>query len=82
MKKTPLRRFYNLLSLDKKDVYQIFFYAIFAGLISLSFPLGIQAITNFIQSGRVSASWIVLDYFGSIWSGTCWNLVFNAIANH
>ncbi|MBC5862447.1 peptidase domain-containing ABC transporter [Flavobacterium turcicum] len=60
MKKTPLRRFYNLLSLDKKDVYQIFFYAIFAGLISLSLPLGIQAITNFIQSGRVSASWIVL----------------------
>lgn len=60
MKKTPLNRFYNLLSLDRKDVYQIFFYAIFAGLISLSLPLGIQAITNFIQSGRVSASWIVL----------------------
>ena len=57
---TSLQRFYNLLQLDKKDVYQIFFYAIFAGLISLSLPLGIQAITNFIQSGRVSASWIVL----------------------
>lgn len=56
----PLTRFYNLLALDKKDVYQIFFYAIFAGLISLSLPLGIQAIVNFIQSGRVSASWIVL----------------------
>lgn len=57
---TPLKRFSNLLKLDKKDVYQIFFYAIFAGLISLSLPLGIQAIINFIQSGRVSASWIVL----------------------
>lgn len=57
---TSLKRFYNLLELDKKDVSQIFFYAIFAGLISLSLPLGIQAITNFIQSGRVSASWIVL----------------------
>lgn len=57
---TPLKRFYNLLELDKKDVYQIFFYAIFAGLISLSLPLGIQAIVNFIQSGRISASWIVL----------------------
>ena len=57
---TSLQRFYNLLQLDKKDVYQIFFYAIFSGLISLSLPLGIQAITNFIQSGRVSASWIVL----------------------
>ena len=57
---TPLKRFYNLLELDKKDVSQIFFYAIFAGLISLSLPLGIQAIINFIQAGRVSASWIVL----------------------
>jgi ABC-type bacteriocin/lantibiotic exporter with double-glycine peptidase domain len=57
---TPLKRFFSLLELDKKDIYQIFFYAIFAGLISLSLPLGIQAIINFIQSGRVSASWIVL----------------------
>lgn len=59
---TPLKRFYNLLELDKKDVYQIFFYAIFSGLISLSLPLGIQAIVNFIQSGRISASWIVLIF--------------------
>jgi ABC-type bacteriocin/lantibiotic exporter with double-glycine peptidase domain len=57
---SPLKRFYNLLELDKKDVYQLFFYAIFSGLISLSLPLGIQAIINFIQSGRVSASWVVL----------------------
>ncbi|TRX04512.1 peptidase domain-containing ABC transporter [Flavobacterium gawalongense] len=57
---TPLKRFWDLLKLDKKDVYQIFFYAIFSGLVSLSLPLGIQAITNFIQSGRVSVSWIVL----------------------
>ena len=57
---SPLQRLYNLLLLDKKDVLQLFFYAIFAGLISLSLPLGIQAIINFIQSGRVSVSWIVL----------------------
>ncbi|MBF4471931.1 peptidase domain-containing ABC transporter [Flavobacterium sp. HJJ] len=57
---TPLKRFYNLLQLDKKDVVQIFFYAIFAGLLSLSLPLGIQAIINFIQSGHASVSWIVL----------------------
>ena len=56
----PLQRFYNLLELDKKDVYQLLFYAVFSGLISLSLPLGIQAITNFIQSGRASVSWIVL----------------------
>ncbi|MGV3459754.1 MAG: peptidase domain-containing ABC transporter [Flavobacterium sp.] len=57
---TPAKRFFSLLKLDRKDVYQIFFYALFAGLISLSLPLGIQAIINFIQSGRVSVSWIVL----------------------
>jgi ABC-type bacteriocin/lantibiotic exporter with double-glycine peptidase domain len=57
---TPLKRYYNLLSLDKKDIMQLFFYAIFAGLVSLSLPLGIQSIINFIQAGRVSASWIVL----------------------
>lgn len=59
---TPLKRYYSLLGLDKKDVLQLFFYAIFAGLISLSLPLGIQAIINFIQAGRVSASWIVLVF--------------------
>lgn len=57
---TPLQRYFKLLKLDQKDVYQIFFYAIFAGLVSLSLPLGIQAIINFIQSGRVTVSWIVL----------------------
>ena len=57
---TPLKRFYELLKLDKKDIYQVFLYAIFSGLVSLSLPLGIQAITNFIQSGRVTVSWVVL----------------------
>lgn len=60
MNTTPLQRFFNLLKLDKRDISQILFYAIFAGLVSLSLPLGIQAIINLIQSGRVSVSWIVL----------------------
>ncbi len=60
MATTPLNRFINLLKLDKKDISQIFFYAIFAGLVSLSLPLGIQAIINLIQAGQVSVSWIVL----------------------
>lgn len=60
MNQTPLKRFLNLLKLDRRDVSQIFFYAIFAGLVSLSLPLGIQAIINLIQAGRVSISWVVL----------------------
>ncbi|SEP77480.1 peptidase domain-containing ABC transporter [Flavobacterium urocaniciphilum] len=57
---SPLKRYFNLLRLDKKDIFQIISYAIFAGIISLSLPLGIQAIINFIQAGRASVSWVVL----------------------
>jgi len=57
---TPWRRFIGLLQLDKKDIRQVFYYAIFAGLVALSLPLGIQAIINLIQGAQVSTSWIVL----------------------
>ncbi len=59
---TAAQRLTNLLKLDRKDILQVFFYAIFAGLVSLSLPLGIQAIVNLIQAGRVSISWIVLVF--------------------
>ena len=57
---TPLERFKNLIQLDKKDIYQIYLYSLFAGIISLSLPLGVQSIVNFIQAGKVSTSWIIL----------------------
>jgi ABC-type bacteriocin/lantibiotic exporter with double-glycine peptidase domain len=61
MKKlTPLQRFFKLIELDKKDIYQIIYFAIISGLLSLSLPLGIQSIINLIQAGVVSISWIVL----------------------
>ena len=62
MNPSPLKRYFNLLKLDKRDVSQIFFYAIFSGLVSLSLPLGIQAIINLIQAGRTSISWFVLVF--------------------
>jgi len=58
----PIDRFKKLLITDKKDVYQLLIYAVLAGLISLSIPLGIQSIVNFIQAGQVSTSWIVLVF--------------------
>ena len=57
---TPWRRFIGLLELERKDIAQIFYYAIFAGFVGLSLPLGIQAIINLIQGAQVSTSWIVL----------------------
>ncbi len=56
----PWTRFIRLLSLDKKDIKQIIYYSIFAGLVALSLPLGIQAIINLIQSAQVTTSWIIL----------------------
>ena len=57
---SPWRRFVGLLKLEKKDFLQIFYYALFSGLVSLSVPLGIQAIVNLMQGARISTSWIVL----------------------
>lgn len=71
-KPTPLERFFKLLSVDKKEVYQIIWYALISGIVSLSLPLGIQAIINLIQGGRVNFSWIVLVVvvvLGSIFMG-------------
>ena len=56
----PIERLKNLIKLDKKDIYQIILYSIFGGLISLTLPLGIQSIINFIQAGKVSTSWAIL----------------------
>jgi ABC-type bacteriocin/lantibiotic exporter with double-glycine peptidase domain len=57
---TPIKRFFSLLKEEKKQVYAIYFYAILNGLITLSLPLGIQAILNFILGGRITTSWVIL----------------------
>tara|TARA_R110000868_G_scaffold29420_4_gene109346 strand:- start:21557 stop:23224 length:1668 start_codon:yes stop_codon:yes gene_type:complete len=57
---TAWQRLIGLLELDKRDVLQTFYYAIFAGLVNLSLPLGIQAIINLLQGAQISTSWIVL----------------------
>lgn len=57
---TPLQRFFRLLKPDQKEIWNVYIYAIFNGLVGLSLPLGIQAIVNLIQGGQISTSWIVL----------------------
>lgn len=69
---TPWQRLLGLVKLEKKDIYQVFNYAIFSGLVALSLPLGIQAIVNLIQGAQISTSWIVLVILvtiGVIFSG-------------
>ncbi len=57
---TPWQRFTGLLKLERSEIRQLFYYAIFTGLVTLSLPLGIQAIVNLIQGAQISTSWIVL----------------------
>jgi ABC-type bacteriocin/lantibiotic exporter with double-glycine peptidase domain len=57
---TPLKRLIRLLSPDSREIRNVYTYAIFSGLVSLTLPLGIQAIVNLIQGGKVSTSWILL----------------------
>lgn len=56
----PYERFWALLKPDSKDITDIYLFAIIGGLLSLGLPLGIQAIINFIQAGKVSTSWFLL----------------------
>lgn len=56
----PWKRFVQLILLDKRDILQIIYYAVFSGIVALSLPLGIQAIINLIQGAQISTSWIVL----------------------
>lgn len=57
---TPIQRLFGLLKEEKSQVYAIYFYAVLNGLITLSLPLGIQAILNFILGGRITTSWVIL----------------------
>lgn len=60
---TPVKRLWNLLRPDSREVRDIYLFAMFSGLVNLSLPLGIQAIVNLIQGGKVSTAWIVLVFF-------------------
>ncbi|MDB4834966.1 ABC transporter ATP-binding protein/permease [Cyclobacteriaceae bacterium] len=56
----PLKRIFNLLSLEREDITLIYGYAILGGVIGLSLPLGIQAVMTLMVGGEASSSWFVL----------------------
>lgn len=56
----PFQRFLGLLKNDQKDILYIYIFALLNGVVALTLPLGIQAIVNYIQTGRVTTSWMVL----------------------
>ncbi len=56
----PFQRFWAILKPDSRDIRDIYLFAIVGGVLSLGLPLGIQAIINFVQAGKVSTSWFLL----------------------
>ena len=66
---TPWQRLTRLLNVDKREIGHIYLYALVGGAISLSVPLGVQAIINLISGGQVATSWGVLIAFVTIGVG-------------
>lgn len=56
----PTQRFFKLLSGFKQEISYLYLYAMIAGVVSLSLPLGMQAIIQFIMAGQLSTSLILL----------------------
>jgi ABC-type bacteriocin/lantibiotic exporter with double-glycine peptidase domain len=57
---SPLQRLTRLLGTERKDIVYVLLFAIITGLISLTLPLGIQAVFNLVASGLLFSSIYVL----------------------
>lgn len=59
-KRGPFNRIMEILKFERKEITAIYFYAILAGLVQLTLPLGIQAIISFVLGGSLSTSLVLL----------------------
>lgn len=59
----PVARILKLVSLEKKEISQIYFYAILYGILMLVIPVGIQALISFAQTATISTSVVLLVVF-------------------
>lgn len=59
-KLSPFQRLFRLLGNEKRDIGFIYVYAILIGLISMTLPIGVQAIINLISTGQFFNSVIIL----------------------
>ncbi len=53
---TPLQRLIRLLTTERRDIGYVYLYALVTGIISLSLPLGIQAVFNLVSGGLLFSS--------------------------
>lgn len=57
------KRLIRYITKEKKDVTNIYFYAILNGLVQLSVPLGIQSIVSFVMGATMATSIYILIFF-------------------
>ncbi|NIF04048.1 ATP-binding cassette domain-containing protein [Chryseobacterium sp. Tr-659] len=57
------KRLIRYITKEKKDVTNIYFYAILNGLVLLSVPLGIQSIVSFVMGATMTTSIYILIFF-------------------
>ncbi|MCA8829148.1 ABC transporter transmembrane domain-containing protein [Hymenobacter pini] len=57
---TPWQRFTRILDTERRSIRYILFYAIVTGLVSLTLPLGTQAVFNLVSTGAVFSSTYIL----------------------
>ncbi|MBK9512945.1 MAG: ATP-binding cassette domain-containing protein [Flavobacteriales bacterium] len=62
----PFKRLFDLLRLDRREILYIYLFALVGGTITLTLPLGIQAIINLISGGQLATSWGVLIAFVAV----------------
>ena len=60
---TPFKRLLRLIATEKRDIFYIYIYAIMAGLLGLTLPLGVQSIIGMISGGLILNSVIMLISF-------------------
>ena len=58
--RSALSKLFQLVNLEKREIQNLYVYAILSGIIVLSLPLGIQAIINLLFGVTISTSLIVL----------------------
>ena len=59
---SPMQRLFMLLKGEKKDIYYIYIYAVIIGIFSLTLPIGVQAIINFVSGGLIFNSVALLIF--------------------
>lgn len=60
---SPIQRMFRLLKLEQRDIWYIYFYAVIIAGISLTLPLGVQAIMELVSGGVIFSSIVLIIAF-------------------